>query len=119
MEFGKSSHNTRIFTASSCDNNVKAATTMVFRYTYTSTMSWVLAMTSMGIIIASVLSYFFSLILIAMCAYAKIHIYLYYVMGVGNDKHRNYHGFREIDKVIKSFETDKEIKFLLQSTIEE
>ncbi|KAF3957390.1 hypothetical protein CMV_017594 [Castanea mollissima] len=30
VEFGKSFHNARVFTASSCDNNVKAATTMVF-----------------------------------------------------------------------------------------
>ena len=42
VEFGKSFHNARVFTTSSYDNNVKAATNMVFRFVSLSLSKFVL-----------------------------------------------------------------------------
>ena len=44
VEFGKSSHSARVFTALSCDNNVKSATTMVFRFVSLSVSKFVMGL---------------------------------------------------------------------------
>ena len=51
VEFGKFSHNAHVFTASSCNNNVKAATTMVFKFVSLSLSKFILGLSIFSVFV--------------------------------------------------------------------